>query len=137
MPFNIQYSHLAELGGLRKRQAAIAPEVNAFWTNGSFHNYADYAMGKAFHDGLTHLIKLGRGQRCAVMCAEAVWWRCHRRIIADYLIVEGEVVFHILGPKHIEPAHDGSGGSPAIWIACLSRLGHDPQSIEGGDDWAD
>jgi uncharacterized protein (DUF488 family) len=50
------------------------------------------------------LIKLGRGQRCAVMCAEAVWWRCHRRIIADYLIVKGEVVFHILGPKHIEPA---------------------------------
>jgi uncharacterized protein (DUF488 family) len=104
MPFNIQYSHLAELGGLRKRQADIAPETNAFWKNDSFHNYADYAMGKAFHDGLTHLIKLGRGQRCAVMCAEAVWWRCHRRIIADHLIAEGEVVFHILGPKHIEPA---------------------------------
>lgn len=104
MPFNIQYSHLAELGGLRKRQADIAPEVNAFWKNDSFHNYADYAMGKAFYDGLTHLIKLGRGQRCAVMCAEAVWWRCHRRIIADHLIAEGEVVFHILGPKHIEPA---------------------------------
>ncbi|HEY7229650.1 MAG TPA: DUF488 domain-containing protein [Pseudolabrys sp.] len=102
--FDIQYEHMADLGGLRGRQRQVAPDVNAFWTNDSFHNYADYAMGKTFHDGLAHLQKLGHAQRCAIMCAEAVWWRCHRRIIADYLIAGGDLVFHILGPRHIEPA---------------------------------
>jgi len=102
--FDIQYEHLAALGGLRGRQHDVAPDLNAFWTNESFHNYADYAMSKNFRDGLTRLQELGRAKRCAVMCAEAVWWRCHRRIIADYLIATGDAVFHILGPKHIEPA---------------------------------
>jgi uncharacterized protein (DUF488 family) len=86
--FNVQYDHVAELGGLRGRQRDVAPDVNAFWTNESFHNYADYAMSAGFRDGLTRLRQLGQAQRCAIMCAEAVWWRCHRRIIADYLIAE-------------------------------------------------
>jgi uncharacterized protein (DUF488 family) len=102
--FDMQYEHLAALGGLRGRQRDIPPDLNAFWTNDSFHNYADYAMGKSFRDGLAHLQDLGQAQRCAIMCAEAVWWRCHRRIIADYLIAGGDTVFHILGPKYIEPA---------------------------------
>ena len=52
--------------------------------------------------------QLGSVRRCAVMCAEAVWWRCHRRIIADYLLITGERVFHILGPKAVTPrVHDG------------------------------
>jgi len=101
---NIQYTHLAPLGGLRGRQHDIAPEVNAYWTNESFHNYADYAMSASFRDGFARLRELGQAQRCAIMCAEAVWWRCHRRIIADYLIAGGGCVFHILGSKHIEPA---------------------------------
>ena len=101
---NVQYDHVAELGGLRGRQRDVAPDVNAFWTNESFHNYADYAMSAGFHRGLTRLRHLGQAQRCAIMCAEAVWWRCHRRIIADYLIAGGDIVFHILGLKRVEPA---------------------------------
>ena len=106
--FDIGYEHIASLGGLRGRTRDVAPEVNAFWQNESFHNYADYAMGESFRRGLTILRDLGLKRRCAVMCAEAVWWRCHRRIIADYLIAAGEAVLHILGPGHIERADQTS-----------------------------
>jgi uncharacterized protein (DUF488 family) len=99
--FEIGYEHIASLGGLRGTTRNVSPSVNAFWQNKSFHNYADYAMGDAFQDGLARLTELGREQRCAIMCAEAVWWRCHRRIIADYLLSAGETVFHILGPGKI------------------------------------
>ena len=100
----IDYAHIAALGGLRGRKTEVPPAVNAFWSNKSFHNYADYAMSEAFRAGLDRLRELGGRQRCAIMCAEAVWWRCHRRIIADYLISEGEAVFHILGEHDIAPA---------------------------------
>jgi uncharacterized protein (DUF488 family) len=102
--FQIAYEHMAELGGLRPRAHDIVPSVNGFWENQSFHNYADYAMGAGFQSGLARLRELGSVQRCAMMCAEAVWWRCHRRIIADYLLIAGEQVFHILGPGKIVPA---------------------------------
>jgi len=100
----IAYEHIAELGGRRGKQRGVDAAENAFWTNQSFHNYADYATSDAFHAGLGTLRALGREQRCAIMCAEAVWWRCHRRIIADYLITAGERVLHILGPDHVAPA---------------------------------
>jgi uncharacterized protein (DUF488 family) len=102
--YQIGYEHIAALGGLRGKKQEVAPSANAFWQNQSFHNYADYALSEAFHAGLAHLRALGHEQRCAIMCAEAVWWRCHRRIIADYLIAAGETVFHILGRHRIEPA---------------------------------
>ncbi len=105
----IGYEHIAALGGLRSKDRGVPDSVNAFWQNESFHNYADYAMGDRFHAGLARLRELGRKQCCAVMCAEAVWWRCHRRIIADYLLAAGERVFHILGSGHIEPAHMTEG----------------------------
>jgi uncharacterized protein (DUF488 family) len=98
------YEHIAALGGLRGRQRDISPNVNAFWDNASFHNYADYAMGEAFRSGLAQLRELGHARRCAIMCAEAMWWQCHRRIIADYLIASGETVCHIVGPNRSEPA---------------------------------
>jgi len=100
----IGYEHMAALGGLRGRMREVAPEINAYWENESFHNYADYAMGDRFRTGLAHLRKLGQTQRCAIMCAETVWWRCHRRIITDYLLAAGEDVFHILTPGKIEAA---------------------------------
>jgi uncharacterized protein (DUF488 family) len=100
----IAYEHMAALGGLRSRVREVAPEVNAFWENESFHNYADYAMGDNFRASLAHLRKLGETQACAIMCAETVWWRCHRRIITDYLLAAGEKVFHILAPGKIEAA---------------------------------
>ena len=103
-PHGIDYQHLPALGGLRGRQRDVSPETNAFWDNASFHNYADYAMGEEFRSGLEKLRELGRAERAAVMCAELPWQRCHRRIIADYLIAAGEEVVHVLGPGRIEPA---------------------------------
>lgn len=98
------YVHLAALGGLRGKTTGVAPDVNALWTNRSFHRYADYALTPAFRTGLEHLLREGHQQRCAIMCAEAVWWRCHRRIVADHLLACGETVLHIMGHGRIEPA---------------------------------
>lgn len=94
---DLDYIHIPELGGLRSR-SPVPRAVNAFWQNESFHNYADYAIGDEFQLGLRQLRQLGHAQQCAIMCAEIVWWRCHRRIIADYLIAAGETVIHILSP---------------------------------------
>jgi uncharacterized protein (DUF488 family) len=102
--FGLGYEHMAALGGLRGRPRDVAPDVNAFWRVQSFHNYADYAMTEPFRRGLADLRGLGKERRCAIMCAEAVWWRCHRRIIADYLIAAGETVLHILGRDHVAAA---------------------------------
>lgn len=102
--FDISYEHMASLGGLRGRTQTTPQGVNAFWTNESFHNYADYALSAQFHAGLQHLRDEGCTRRCAIMCSEAVWWRCHRGIVADYLIAGGEVVFHIMGPDRLASA---------------------------------
>ena len=101
---DIEYRHIAELGGLRPRQQQVPVSTNAFWQNQSFHNYADYAMGHEFQSAFGELRKLGHAKRCAIMCAETLWWRCHRRIISDYLLAAGEAVFHILGPGAIQEA---------------------------------
>ncbi|MEH6952241.1 DUF488 domain-containing protein [Nitrobacter sp. NHB1] len=110
--FQIGYEHIAALGGLRGHKRDTADATNAFWQNRSFHNYADYAMSADFRAGLAQLLDLGRRTPCAVMCAEAVWWRCHRRIIADYLILAGDVVFHIMGHGHVEAARMTEGARP-------------------------
>src|SRR4030095_15888292 len=89
--FQIGYEHLAALGGLRGHKRDVSPTVNAFWQNQSFHNYADYAMTEQFRAGLDRLRYLGQQSPSAIMCAEAVWWQCPRRIIADYLIAADEV----------------------------------------------
>ncbi len=103
--FQIGYEHMIELGGRRGKQPGGGEaSPNTYWTHESFRNYADYAMGPEFQAGLARLRELGHRRRCAVMCAEAVWWRCHRRIIADYLVSAGEAVLHILGPDKTEPA---------------------------------
>jgi uncharacterized protein (DUF488 family) len=100
----IGYVHMIELGGRRGKQLLAEPSPNTFWTHEGFRNYADYALGPEFRAGLARLRVLGRERRCAIMCAEAVWWRCHRRIITDYLIDAGESVLHILGPDKVELA---------------------------------
>jgi uncharacterized protein (DUF488 family) len=121
-PFEIGYEHIASLGGLRGRAREVPLKLNAFWDNDSFHNYADYALSDRFRSGLLHLRELGRTRRCGIMCAETLWWRCHRRIITDYLLAAGESVFHILGPNHVQEARitaaaqlqpDGSLANPA------------------------
>src|SRR5260221_1876903 len=108
--FQIAYEHVAELGGLRARAKDIAPDVNAFWQNRSFHNYADYAMSGGFRSGLARLRDLGRVRRCAGMCAEVVWWRGHRRILAGYLVIGGEQGVHILWPGKVAITRLTPGG---------------------------
>ena len=110
--FQIGYEHFPALGGLRQASRTVPPGVNAFWQNQSFHNYADYAMGGGFREGLRQLLDLGHDVPTVIMCAEAVWWRCHRRIIADYLIAAGETVFHILAPGRIERASINPAAKP-------------------------
>jgi uncharacterized protein (DUF488 family) len=105
----ISYEHLASLGGLRGKSKDLPPDLNGFWENESFHNYADYALSEEFGAGLARLIELGRERRCAMMCSEAVWWRCHRRIVADHLIARGETVIHVMGAGRLEPARLGAG----------------------------
>jgi uncharacterized protein (DUF488 family) len=112
--YQIGYEHIPALGGRRGRERNIPADLNAFWENQSFHNYADYAMSQEFQSGLARLREVGHAMTCVTMCAEAVWWRCHRRIIADYLMAAGEAVFHIMGPKKVEPAHLTNGVSVAV-----------------------
>ena len=103
-PFGFGYEHIAALGGLRKKTPGAEPQTNAYWDNQSFHNYADYAASEEFKHGFARLREAGALQRCAVMCAETLWWRCHRRIIADYLLSSGEEVWHIMGIGKVEAA---------------------------------
>ncbi|TCL71312.1 DUF488 domain-containing protein [Rhizobium sp. BK251] len=100
----IAYEHWSSLGGRRHRQHAIPDECNALWHNRSFHNYADYALSDAFQASLDALIARGNSSRLAMMCSEAVWWRCHRRIITDYLILRGHAVYHLMGAGRIDLA---------------------------------
>lgn len=102
--WQIGHMYMAELGGLRGKSKTVPPAVNGFWINQSFHNYADYALSEDFHIGLARLLELSAERRCAIMCSEAVWWRCHRRIVADYLLEGGTSVFHLMGPARAEPA---------------------------------
>jgi len=111
-PYQIGHMRIAELGGLRKK-SKIAPDVNGFWTNLSFHNYADYALSKMFREGFGRLLDVSTNQRAAIMCAEAVWWRCHRRIVADYLMNAGRTVYHLMGTDKVDPAKMTEGAVPA------------------------
>lgn len=100
----IAYRHLAALGGRRGKQEDGGTSPNTLWREEAFRNYADYAETPEFHAAFEELLRLASVQRSAIMCAEAVWWRCHRRIIADYLMAAGVAVDHILGEGKVEPA---------------------------------
>ena len=101
-PLGIGYAYAASLGGLRGRDATVPASINAYWSNRSFHNYADYALSAPFRTGLEQLVEDGRAVTCAVMCAEAVWWRCHRRLIADDFTARGWTVLHLMAPGKAE-----------------------------------
>jgi uncharacterized protein (DUF488 family) len=88
----IDYRHLPALGGFRK---PTADSPNGGWENDAFRGYADYALTAEFAAGLDELCTLARDRATAVMCAEAPWWRCHRRLIADRLVSIGWTVCHI------------------------------------------
>lgn len=100
----IEYTLSRDLGGRRPKSKTIAPEVNAGWQVQAFHNYADYALTLPFRAALKELIAMAAKDTCAIMCAEAVWWRCHRRIVTDHLLARGVEVMHIASAEKATPA---------------------------------
>ena len=96
----IAYSYLANLGGLRKTRA---DSPNTGWRNLSFRGYADYMQSTEFAEGVEAVLRLASEERCALMCAEAVPWRCHRSLVADALLVRGVQVEDIIGPGGRRP----------------------------------
>ncbi|WP_019147211.1 DUF488 domain-containing protein [Timonella senegalensis] len=128
----IEHRRIEGLAGRRGVSKDVPDEVNAWWENRSFHNYADWALSsEEFEHGLAELVGLveaaggdtaggesagGESVGCdgapavAIMCAEAVWWRCHRRIVSDYLLgVEGLEVKHLMGPGKAVAAELSAG----------------------------
>ncbi|MGI8557905.1 MAG: DUF488 domain-containing protein [Solirubrobacteraceae bacterium] len=115
----VAYRHLAGLGGWRHSRA---DSPNGAWRNDSFRGYADYALTDAFVAALDELCGIAREQRTAIMCSEGLWWRCHRRLIADRLTAGGWEVSHIgtdgrISPHRLpdfaEPQPDGTVRYPA------------------------
>ncbi|MFB9243319.1 DUF488 domain-containing protein [Massilia antarctica] len=96
----IDYRYLQALGGLRH---AAKDSSNTGWRNASFRGYADHMQSPEFADGMDALCELAQTQRCVLMCAEAVPWRCHRSMVGDALLVRHIGVEHIIGPKGRRP----------------------------------
>jgi len=92
----IEYRHFAELGGLRKPRA---DSPNAAWRNEAFRGYADHMMTPAFMAAVNELLDFGERRNVAVMCAEAVWWQCHRMLLSDTLVARDVHVQHIMGAR--------------------------------------
>lgn len=96
------YEHIAALGGRRSSKLPDSP--NGLWEHPAFRSYADYALTNAFETGFARLLEIAQQKCTAMMCAEAVWWRCHRRIVSDYLLARGHSVLHIVGEAEPKPA---------------------------------
>jgi uncharacterized protein (DUF488 family) len=95
----IAYTHARRLGGFRK---PVPGSPNGGWEHDAFRGYADHMATQEFRDALDELEQRGRDHRVCVMCAEAQWWRCHRRLIADALLIRGWEVLHLgLGPEPV------------------------------------
>jgi uncharacterized protein (DUF488 family) len=95
----VEYQHFPELGGRRR---AKPDSLNMVWRNETFRAYADYMETDSFRDGIARLIEVAALRRAVMMCAEAVWWRCHRSLIADYLKAKGVEIKHIMAPGKAE-----------------------------------
>lgn len=96
----IEYIHMKSLGGLRKRQKGSS--VNAAWRNDSFRAYADYMQTPQFEAALQELMTLSEERTTVYCCTEAVFWRCHRQLVSDALLVRGRRVGHIFNASHAE-----------------------------------
>jgi len=108
----IAYRHFPALGGRRSSRKDGQPSPHLLWREPAFRNFADYAETAEFRAAFDALVVLAKGGQVAIMCAEAVWWRCHRRIIADYLIAAGFPVVHIFDAAKREPASLTPGARP-------------------------
>lgn len=123
----VEYFHLPELGGRRQTRK---DSRNTAWKNQSFRGYADHMETKEFQQGIERLLELGGEKHAAIMCAEALWWRCHRSLISDFLKARGVEVIHILDATHEQPHPYTSAAriidgelSYAGLLAALSGLG--------------
>ena len=118
----IGYQHFPELGGKRKSKP---DSRNTAWRNASFRGYADYMETEQFQSGIERLLDISRSEgSTAIMCAEAVWWRCHRSLIADYLKARRVEVLNILGVGKVEP----HPYTPAARIV-NDELSYEPDSL--------
>lgn len=97
---DITYRHFPALGGFRTPRP---DSRNTAWTHPAFRGYADYMETPTFRDALTALLQFADSSSTAIMCAESVWWRCHRRLLADALVVGGATVRHILSLAKPKP----------------------------------
>lgn len=95
----IQYFHFVDLAGRRKVKK---DSINTRWNNISFRGYADYMETNAFKEGIVKLETLAIEKTTVYMCSEAVWWRCHRSMVSDYLKVKGWIVLHIMGVEKVQ-----------------------------------
>lgn len=106
----IDYRHLPDLGGLRR---PAKDSINTGWRNASFRGYADYMNTRPFQEAVEDLIATAAQRITVIMCAEAVFWRCHRALVADALLVRGIDVAHIMGVEKLTPAKMTNFAKPA------------------------
>jgi len=124
----IEHRHMKALGGLRHRPKGAPPSPNGLWENEAFRSFADHALTPEFRRGFDELRALAAARPTAIMCAEAVWWRCHRRIIADHLLAGGSPVAHIMGKGKI----DAAKLTPGAVIEGDGRLVYPPEQGDMG-----
>ena len=93
----VAYFHLPQLGG---RRPTRKDSMNTAWKNASFRGYADHMESEEFQRGIARLLEIAGQSRAAIMCAEALWWRCHRSLVSDFLKARGVEVIHILDATH-------------------------------------
>lgn len=109
----IDYVHLPELGGRRRKQN-VDPHINLAWRQPSFKNYADYTLGPEYRRGIEVLTELARARRVAIMCGEPMPWRCHRLLIANTLTAQGWTVWHLIGDAEPRRHELGLWGAAAM-----------------------
>jgi len=119
----IRYVHLAQLGGLRHGLGADSP--NTGWRNASFRAYADYMATDSFRQGIAALLVLAHDGPAALMCAEAVPWRCHRSLVADALLARGVVVRDIYDARRASPHH-----LPSFAHVAGDQVTYPPEPVE-------
>lgn len=121
--YGIRYVHLAGLGGLRHGWGADSP--NTGWRNASFRAYADYVATDSFRQGIAEVLALARNGPAALMCAEAVPWRCHRALVADALLARGVVVRDIYDARRAAPHH-----LPSFARVAGEQVTYPPEPVE-------
>jgi uncharacterized protein (DUF488 family) len=103
MDAGVEYHWLTALGGRRGKKAMDGPSANLGLRNESFRNYADYMHTEEFREGIRELLAVAGGRPTAFMCSEGLFWRCHRRLVADYLLVNGVAVRHVMPSGELRP----------------------------------